>query len=155
MSKKKLIDRIAERFDGNREVAQHALDAVVEGITKSLAAGEKVAVRGLGVFDRGSEGSKRRIVPTFAPTDELKDVVAGVRKVRSRVVQSLSMVPSQAASAAESASRVASSAARRAADTVRGERGDDGASTATPSADEKASGSTSSASAKKVAAKKV
>ncbi|WP_129710932.1 HU family DNA-binding protein [Haloactinopolyspora alba] len=126
MGKKKLIDRIAERFDGNREVAQHALDSVVEGITRSLAAGEKVAIKGFGVFDRDDDTkakkkSKRTAVPTFSPNQELKDVVAGVKNARSRVAESLSLVPAQAASAAETASRAASSAARAAAEVVRGE----------------------------------
>ncbi|HEU0041633.1 MAG TPA: HU family DNA-binding protein, partial [Jiangellaceae bacterium] len=126
MAKKKLVDRIAERFDDNREVAQHALDSVVDAITKSLAAGEQVAIKGFGIFDRqkvktGSKKGKSRFVPTFSADDALNDVVAGVKKARSRVMESLSLVPSQAAAVAESATRVASSAARVAADVARGE----------------------------------
>lgn len=135
MGRKELIDRIAERFDGNREAAQHALDSVVEGITRSLAAGEKVVVRGLGVFDRRKSGdskSNRDAEPTFDPTQELKDVVAGARKARSRVLGSLSMVPAQAAAAAETAGRAASAAARAAADVVRGEDAPEDAVTPSP-----------------------
>lgn len=120
---KKLVDQIAERFDGNREVAQHALDSVVDAITRSLAAGEKVVVRGLGVFDRDKAGTskkkKKRAVPTFNPADELKDVVAGAKKAGSRMIDSLSVVPAQAAALAESATRAASAAARAAAEKVR------------------------------------
>nr|WP_187361516.1 histone H1-like repetitive region-containing protein [Phytoactinopolyspora mesophila] len=122
-----MIDRIAESFEGNREAAQHALDSVVDGITRSLEAGEKVAIKGFGVFRQSKEqteekGEKaKRSVLQFDPNKELRDVVAGVKKARNRALESLAQVPAQAAHAAEVASRAASSAARAAAGVVRGE----------------------------------
>jgi len=50
MNRKELIDELAKRFEGNRQVAAHALDSVVDVITRSMATGEKVVIKGFGAF---------------------------------------------------------------------------------------------------------
>ena len=111
MNKSQLIDELAERFDGNRKVAAHALESVVDVITRSVSTGEKVVITGFGVFERSvrKAGTARKprtgdSVKThdkfdarFRPGSELKDVVSGARVARTRVADSLSVVPATAA----------------------------------------------------------
>ena len=111
MNKSQLIDELAERFDGNRKVAAHALESVVDVITRSVSTGEKVVITGFGVFERSvrKAGTARnprtgdtvrthdKFVARFRPGSELKDVVSGARVARTRVADSLSVVPATAA----------------------------------------------------------
>ena len=46
VNKSQLIDALSERFEGNRKQAQHALDSVLDTITRQVAKGEKVAIIG-------------------------------------------------------------------------------------------------------------
>lgn len=50
MNKSQLIDALAARYEGNRKQAQHALDSVLDTITREVAKGEKVAITGFGSF---------------------------------------------------------------------------------------------------------
>jgi DNA-binding protein HU-beta len=134
VNKSELIDELAERFDGNRKVATHALESVVDVITRSVATGEKVVITGFGAFERTvrragtarnprtgeSVTTRDKFVTKFRPGSELKGVVSGARKTRKRVVASLSVVPATAATAAESATRAAATGLRTAADVARG-----------------------------------
>ena len=52
MNKSQLIDALSDRFDGSRKDAAHALDAVLDTITRQVAKGEKVAITGFGSFER-------------------------------------------------------------------------------------------------------
>jgi DNA-binding protein HU-beta len=133
VNKSQLIDELAERFDGNRKVAAHALESVVDVITKSVSAGEKVVITGFGAFERSvrKAGTARnprtgdtvktrdKYIAKFRPGSELKGVVSGARKARRRVSASLSVVPATAATAAESATRAAATGLRAAADAAR------------------------------------
>ena len=47
MNKSQLIDALSARFEGNRKQAQHALESVLDTITREVARGEKVAHHGL------------------------------------------------------------------------------------------------------------
>ncbi len=123
MNRKELIDELAERFEGNRKVAAHALDSVVDVITKSVAAGEKVVISGFGAFERrlrkmGDDAGK--YVPEFRPGKELNEVVSGARSMRERVTKSLAVVPAAAAGVAQQAGRVAATGLRAAAGKARG-----------------------------------
>ena len=42
MNKNQFIDTLAARFEGNRKAAAHALDAVIDTITREVVKGEKV-----------------------------------------------------------------------------------------------------------------
>src|SRR5215204_1657451 len=133
VNKSQLVDELAERFGGNRKVAAHALDSVVDVITRSVSAGDKVVITGFGAFERtvrkaGTARNPRtgdavktrtKFVAKFRPGNEFKDVVSGARMAPKRVAQSLAVVPATAASAAESATRAAASGLRAAAGAAR------------------------------------
>jgi DNA-binding protein HU-beta len=158
VNKTQLIDELAERFEGNRKVAAHALDSVVDVITRSVSKGEKVVITGFGAFERSvrkagtarnprtgdTVKTRRKYVAKFRPGNELKEVVSGARKARERVADSLAVVPATAASAAESATRAAATGLRAAAGAARSAAGTSTAKKATAK----------KAPAKKAAAKK-
>ena len=168
MNKSQLIDELAERFDGNRKVATHALDSVVDVITRSVSTGERVVITGFGVFERSvrKAGTARnprtgetvktrdKFVAKFRPGSELKDVVSGARIARRRVADSLSVVPATAATAAESATRAAATGLRAAADVARGVSGTTPVAAARKSTAANATATARPASAKKTSAKK-
>ena len=52
VNKSQFIDALAERYDGNRKAASHALDSVLDTITRQVAKGEKVAITGFGSFEK-------------------------------------------------------------------------------------------------------
>ena len=56
MNKSQLIDTLAARFEGNRKAAAHALDSVLDTITREVAKGEKVAITGFGSFEKRVRG---------------------------------------------------------------------------------------------------
>jgi DNA-binding protein HU-beta len=93
MNKSELIDALSERFEGNRKQAAHALDAVLDTITRQVAKGEKVAITGFVSFaktvrnarwvrnpqtgDRMKTGKKA--VPKFTAGADLKNAVSGAK----------------------------------------------------------------------------
>jgi DNA-binding protein HU-beta len=95
VNKSELIDALAARYEGNRKQASHALDSVLDTITREVAKGEKVAITGFGSFEKAVRNarwvrnpqtgermkSKKKAVPKFSAGKELKDVVAGVKKL--------------------------------------------------------------------------
>ena len=52
VNKSQLIDALAARFEGNRKQAAHALESVLDTITREVAKGEKVAITGFGSFEK-------------------------------------------------------------------------------------------------------
>ena len=52
MNKSQLIDALSTRFEGNRKAAAHALESVLDTITREVAKGEKVAITGFGSFEK-------------------------------------------------------------------------------------------------------
>ena len=95
MNKSQLIDSLAARFEGNRKQAQHALDSVLDTITREVARGEKVAITGFGSFEKRVRDArwvrnprtgerikaKKTAVPKFSPGADLKNVVSGAKKL--------------------------------------------------------------------------
>ena len=91
MNKAELIEALAQHYDGSKAEATRALNAVVQTITYSAAAGEKVAITGFGVFEKVDRpartvrnprtGERKEAAPTsvvrFRPGTELKASVAG------------------------------------------------------------------------------
>ena len=143
MNKSQLIDTLSARFEGNRKQAAHALEAVLDTITREVAKGEKVAITGFGSFEKrvrearwvrnpqtgARMKAKKTAVPKFTAGQDLKNVVSGAKKL-----------PKVVAAAGGSAAKKATAPATKAATA--------GRSTAKKSTAKKA------APAKKAAAKK-
>ena len=95
MNKSQLIDTLSDRFDGNRRQAAHALESVIDTITREVARGEKVAITGFGSFQRQARKArwvrnprtgerlkaKATKVPKFTAGAQLKAVVSGAQKL--------------------------------------------------------------------------
>ncbi|KAA1425556.1 HU family DNA-binding protein, partial [Nocardioides antri] len=95
MNKSQLVDELAKRYDGNRKAAAHALDSVLDTITRQVAKGEKVAITGFGSFEKAVRNArwvrnpqtgdrvktKKKAVPKFSPGADLKNVVSGAKKL--------------------------------------------------------------------------
>ena len=95
MNKSQLVDTLAARFDGNRKAASHALESVLDTITREVAKGEKVAITGFGSFEKRVRDArwvrnprtgerikaKKTAVPKFSAGADLKAVVSGAKKL--------------------------------------------------------------------------
>ena len=95
MNKAELIDAIADRLGADKRAANNAVDAVLDTITRAVAAGEKVAITGFGVFEKTARkartgrnpqtGAEVKIratsVPKFRPASTFKEIVSGARKL--------------------------------------------------------------------------
>ena len=90
MNKTQLIDALSTRYEGNRKQAQHALESVLDTITREVARGEKVAITGFGSFEKRIRearwvrnprtGERKEAPPTsvvrFRPGTDLKASVS-------------------------------------------------------------------------------
>jgi DNA-binding protein HU-beta len=115
VNKSQLVEELSQRFDGNKKQASHALESVLDTITRQLAKGEKVAITGFGSFEKRIREArmvrnprtgeriraKKTAVPKFSAGADLKAVVSGAKKL-----------PRQTAKAASSAGRSASGTAK-------------------------------------------
>lgn len=95
MNKSQLIDALAGRFEDSKKDAQHALESVLDTITRAVASGEKVAITGFGAFEKidrparmvrnprtgERKRAKKTSVPKFRAGAELKAVVSGAKKL--------------------------------------------------------------------------
>jgi DNA-binding protein HU-beta len=95
VNKAELIDAIADRLGADKRAASDAVDAVVDTITRAVAAGEKVAITGFGVFERSIRKArtarnprtgalvqlKKTAVPKFRAGGTFKEVVSGAKKL--------------------------------------------------------------------------
>src|SRR4051812_47056499 len=95
VNKSEFIDALAARYEGNRKAAAHALESVLDTITREVAKGEKVAITGFGSFEKRVREArwvrnpqtgarikaKKTAVPKFTAGAELKNVVSGAKKL--------------------------------------------------------------------------
>jgi DNA-binding protein HU-beta len=95
VNKSQLIDALSARYEGNRKAAAHALESVLDTITREVAKGEKVAITGFGSFEKRVRDArwvrnprtgerikaKKTAVPKFNPGADLKAVVSGAKKL--------------------------------------------------------------------------
>src|SRR5436190_10567724 len=95
VNKAELIDQIAERLGADKRAANNAVEAVLDTITRAVAAGEKVAITGFGVFEKQVRKArtgrnpqtgavvkiKATSVPKFRPASTFKEVVSGAKKL--------------------------------------------------------------------------
>jgi len=93
VNKAELIDALARHYDGSKVEATKALNAVVQTITFSAAAGNKVVITGFGVFEKVDRparmvrnprtGERKEAaatsVPRFRAGTDLKAYVSGER----------------------------------------------------------------------------
>ncbi|HUW78905.1 MAG TPA: HU family DNA-binding protein [Candidatus Nanopelagicaceae bacterium] len=95
MNKSELIDALAAQLQGSKKDATTAVESVLEHITRSVVAGEKVALAGFGTFQKVARKArtarnpltgaavkvKATSVIKFKPAVQLKEVVSGARKL--------------------------------------------------------------------------
>jgi DNA-binding protein HU-beta len=95
VNKSQLIDTLSARFEGNRKQAAHALESVLDTITREVAKGEKVAITGFGSFEKRVRDArwvrnprtgerikaKKTAIPKFSAGADLKAVVSGAKKL--------------------------------------------------------------------------
>lgn len=95
MNKSQLIETLAVRYEGNKKQAAHALESVIDTITREVAKGEKVAITGFGSFEKRVRDArwvrnprtgerikaKKTAIPRFSAGADLKAVVSGAKKL--------------------------------------------------------------------------
>jgi len=122
VNKAELIDAVTRHLGVDKRTATHAVEAVVDTITRTVAAGEKVAITGFGVFEKIERGArtarnpatgatvrvKKTSVPKFRPGSNFKDVVSGAKKMAK-------VADAATKAAAKSAGKTAAKTARTAA----------------------------------------
>jgi DNA-binding protein HU-beta len=70
MSKKVLVDTIADKFD-TRAAAERAVDAVTGGIETIVRSGEPVTLNGFGSFKRGDRAARKGRNPRTGETIDI------------------------------------------------------------------------------------
>ena len=117
MNKTQLIDALAARYEGNRKAAAHALESVLDTITREVAKGEKVAITGFGSFEKRVRDArwvrnprtgermkaKKTAVPKFTPGQDLKNVISGAKKLPKLTASTAKAAPAKAAATAKAA----------------------------------------------------
>jgi DNA-binding protein HU-beta len=132
VNKSQLIDTLAARYEGNRKQAAHALESVIDTITREVAKGEKVAITGFGSFEKRVRDArwvrnprtgerikaKKTAIPKFSAGADLKAVVSGAKKLPKLTLAAASSGAKAATggsrSTAKKASGSASSTAKKA-----------------------------------------
>ena len=90
MNKRELIDAVSGRL-GDKKSATEAVNAVLETIQSTVAAGDKVAITGFGVFEKSERPARtarnpatgatiqvpKSSVPKFRPGADFKALVNG------------------------------------------------------------------------------
>jgi DNA-binding protein HU-beta len=93
MNKRELVDEIAERL-GDKKSANEAVNAVLDTIQSAVAAGDKVAITGFGVFEKSERPARtarnpatgatiqvpKSSVPKFRAGADFKALVNGAKK---------------------------------------------------------------------------
>ncbi len=129
VNKSQLIDALAARFEGNKKAAAHALESVLDTITREVAKGEKVAITGFGSFEKRVREarwvrnpatgqrmkSKKTNVPKFSAGAELKAIVSGAKKLPALAQASVVKQTSKTAAAAKKTATKTAAAAKKAA----------------------------------------
>jgi len=119
VNKNQLIDALSSRFGGNKKAARHALESVLDTITREVAKGEKVAITGFGSFERRVRNArmvrnpqtgerikaKAKQVPKFTAGQDLKNVVSGAKKLPKLVEDAAAPAVARVAAAAAPAKK--------------------------------------------------
>lgn len=124
VNKSQLIDALAARYEGNKKAAAHALESVLDTITREVAKGEKVAITGFGSFEKRVREArwvrnpatgqrmkaKKTSVPKFSPGAELKAIVSGAKKLPKVAAATPAAATKTAAAAKKTATKSAAAA---------------------------------------------
>jgi DNA-binding protein HU-beta len=124
VNKTQLIDALAARYEGNRKAAAHALDSVLDTITREVVKGEKVAITGFGSFEKRVREArwvrnpqtgdrvkaKKKSVPKFTAGADLKNVVSGAKKLPKLTVAKAAPAAKKASAPAKKAAAAAKKA---------------------------------------------
>ena len=127
MNKSQLIDTLAARFEGNRKQAAHALESVLDTITREVAKGEKVAITGFGSFEKRVRDArwvrnprtgerikaKKTAIPKFSAGADLKAVVSGAKKLPKLTIATATAGAKKATSTAKKAAPAKTAAAKK------------------------------------------
>jgi len=134
VNRAELIDQIRDRLGVDKRAAENAVDVVFDTIQRAVAAGEKVALTGFGVFEKvdraartgrnprtGAEVKiKKTSVPKFRPGTQFKGVVSGAVKLGKVADAATKAAARSAGSSARSAGRTAAAAPAKAGAAARG-----------------------------------
>ena len=129
MNKNQLIEALAARYDGNKRAARHALESVLDTISREVAKGEKVAITGFGSFEKRVRNARmvrnprtgERIkakatqVPKFTAGQDLKNIVSGAKKLPALTLDVAAPVARVAAAAAPAKKTTTKKTAKKAA----------------------------------------
>ena len=168
MNKTELIDALAARYEGNRKQAQHALESVLDTITREVAKGEKVAITGFGSFEKAVRNarwvrnpqtgerikSKKKAVPKFSAGKELKDVISGAKKLPKLTAATMPKPPASVRAAAAAVTGAATKKSAPAKTTAAKKSAPAKTTAAKKAAPAKKASAKKAAPAKKTAAKK-
>jgi DNA-binding protein HU-beta len=134
VNRAELIDAIRDRLAVDKRSAESAVDAVLDTIQRAVAAGEKVALTGFGVFEKVDRAArtgrnprtgasvkiKKTSVPKFRPGSQFKGVVSGAVKLGKVTDAATKAAAKSATSSARSTARTAAAAPGKAAKAARG-----------------------------------
>jgi DNA-binding protein HU-beta len=123
-----LIDQIRDRLGADKKTAESAVDAVLDTIQRAVAAGERVAITGFGVFEKVDRAArtgrnprtgeavkvKKTSVPKFRPGTQFKGVVSGAIKLGKVADAATKAAAKSSATTARSAAKTASAGPRKA-----------------------------------------
>ncbi len=135
VNKSQLIEALSNHFEGNKKAAQHALESVIDTISREVVRGEKVAITGFGAFEKvvrparmvrnprtgERTRAKKTAVPKFRPGADLKAKVSGEKKlprqssVTARATASASGRPAKKAASKTAAKASTSTTAKKSA----------------------------------------
>jgi DNA-binding protein HU-beta len=129
VNKSQLIDALSARYQGNRKAAAHALESVLDTITREVAKGEKVAITGFGSFEKRVREArwvrnpqtgarikaKKTSVPKFSAGADLKNVVSGAKKLPKLTIAAAAPAAKKASAPAKKAASAAKKTAKKAA----------------------------------------
>ncbi len=133
MNKTQLIDALSARYEGTRKAAAHALESVLDTITREVAKGEKVAITGFGSFEKRIRDArwvrnprtgermkaKKTAIPKFTPGQDLKNVISGAKKLPKLTAARAAQAPAAAVAATRAAASKATTSRTTASATAK------------------------------------
>jgi DNA-binding protein HU-beta len=134
VNRAELIDQIRDRLGVDKKAAENAVDVVFDTIQRAVAAGEKVALTGFGVFEKVDRAArtgrnprtgasvkiKKTSVPKFRPGTQFKGVVSGAVKLGKVADTATKAAAKSVGDSARSTARTAAAAPGKATAAARG-----------------------------------